>query len=79
MYALSGLRADASGYPDTFALCDCTDTSIWNAMLSFAIQNTMQAVVTLPSGGSIASAVAARVAVAIDDPSIKITLPPPAK
>ncbi|MCJ2084604.1 hypothetical protein MKK88_01155 [Methylobacterium sp. E-005] len=72
MYALAGLRADASGYPDTFQLCDCTDTSIWNAMLSFAIQNAMMAVVTLPSGGSISSAVASRVSVAIDDPSIKI-------
>jgi hypothetical protein len=72
MYALSGLRADAAGYPDTFVLCDCTDTSIWNAMLSFAIQQSMLAVVTMPSGGSIATAVAARVSAAIDDPSIKI-------
>ena len=72
MYALRGLRADRSGLPDTFALCDCTDTSVWNAMLSLGIQETMFPVVAMASGTSIAQAVAARISVGIDDTSIKI-------
>lgn len=72
MYALRGLKADRSGVPDTFALCDCTDTSVWAAMLSLGIQETMFPVVTMASGSSIAAAVAARISVGIDDTSIKI-------
>ncbi|MEX7259237.1 hypothetical protein AB2C63_32540, partial [Pseudomonas aeruginosa] len=55
MYALRGLKADRSGAPDTFALCDCTDTASWNAMLALGIQETMMAVVTMPSGSSVAA------------------------
>lgn len=72
MYALRGLRNDPFGTPDSFALCDCTDSAVWSAMLSFGISEAMYPVVATASGTSIADTVATRVSVGIDDVGIKI-------
>lgn len=72
MFAMRGLRADSAGKPDTFALVDCTDTTSWAPMLSFAISEGMFAVTATAAGTSIASTIAARTSQGIDDTSIKI-------
>ena len=72
MYALRGLRRDQAGVPDTLTLVDCTDTSVWGAMLSFGLSESLYPVVAMPSGSTIVDAITARASQGIDDTNIKI-------
>ena len=74
MYALRGIKNDVYGTPDTVALCDCTDSSIWPVMLAFGIQESIYPIAAMPNGSTIADAVAMRASLGVDDPNFKVLI-----
>lgn len=72
MYAYRGIRNDIFGTPDTLVLGESTDSTVWPAMLSFGIQESIYPIGVMANGTSISDAVTERATRGVDDPNFKV-------